>query len=256
MTEELWERSTDPTELIRYMRTGASPRKLRLFACACCRRIWHMLIETHWRQGVELAERFSDGMISQDHLIHAATGIQRAEQGAFHGDPDHSGRSSFVAAVLSTLQVGPMLDERVSLDDGATWQVRRKPEHVVAAMGAANAALAHAQSVFLGEDPSSVAAMDAWRQARDAEKSAQAPLARDIFGNPFRPAAFDPRWRSADAVELARGIYEDRAFDRMPMLADALMDAGCDADDILTHCRAEGPHVRGCWVVDLILGKE
>jgi len=79
---------------------------------------------------------------------------------------------------------------------------------------------------------------------------------RDIFGNPFRPVAIDPRWRTADAVGLARGIYVDRAFDRLPLLADALMDAGCADEQVLEHCRSEGPHVRGCWVVDLVLGKE
>jgi len=81
-------------------------------------------------------------------------------------------------------------------------------------------------------------------------------MLRDIFGNPFRPVAFDPRWQTADVLALARGIYEDRAFDRMTLLADALMDAGCDHDDILGHCRGDGPHGRGCWVVDLVLGKE
>jgi hypothetical protein len=81
-------------------------------------------------------------------------------------------------------------------------------------------------------------------------------LAHDIFGNPFRPAAFDPRWRTPDTVGLARAIYEDRAFERMPLLADALMDAGCADEQVLGHCRGDGPHVRGCWVVDLVLGKE
>jgi hypothetical protein len=81
-------------------------------------------------------------------------------------------------------------------------------------------------------------------------------LVRCVLGNPFRPAAVDPRWRTADAVGLARAIYEDRAFDRLPILADALTDAGCDDEQILAHCRSSGPHVRGCWVVDLVLGKE
>jgi hypothetical protein len=84
----------------------------------------------------------------------------------------------------------------------------------------------------------------------------QAQVLRDVFGNPFRPVALDPRWRTADVLGLARGIYEDRASDRLPLLADALMDAGCDSDEILNHCRSDGPHVRGCWVVDLVLGKE
>jgi len=79
---------------------------------------------------------------------------------------------------------------------------------------------------------------------------------RDIVGNPFRAIALDPRLRTADTVGLARGIYEDRAFDRMPLLADALMDAGCEDEQVISHCRGGGPHVRGCWVVDLVLGKE
>jgi hypothetical protein len=81
-------------------------------------------------------------------------------------------------------------------------------------------------------------------------------LIRDLVGNPFRPVALDVRWRTEDVVGLARGLYEDRAFDRMAILADALMDACCDDEDILSHCRSDGPHVRGCWVVDLILGKQ
>jgi hypothetical protein len=84
----------------------------------------------------------------------------------------------------------------------------------------------------------------------------QCELLRDIFGNPFRQVAFDPRWRTSDSVGVARGIYEDRAFERMPILADALMDAGCDDEQVLVHCRGAGPHVRGCWAVDLVLGKE
>ncbi|VTT98685.1 Uncharacterized protein OS=uncultured bacterium PE=4 SV=1 [Gemmataceae bacterium] len=76
-----------------------------------------------------------------------------------------------------------------------------------------------------------------------------------LFGNPFCPVTADPTWLTSTVVALARGIYEDRAFERMPILADALQDAGCDNADILDHCRGPGPHVRGCWVVDLLLGK-
>jgi hypothetical protein len=87
-------------------------------------------------------------------------------------------------------------------------------------------------------------------------KAAQCALIRDIFGNPFRPVAFDPAWRTDTAVSLAKHMYENRDFSAMPILADALQDAGCDSDDILSHCRDEKqPHVRGCWVVDLVLGK-
>ena len=80
-------------------------------------------------------------------------------------------------------------------------------------------------------------------------------LARDIFGNPFRPATGDPEWLTSTVVAIARGMYESGDFSAMPILADALQDAGCDSDDVLDHCREGGRHARGCWVVDLVLGK-
>jgi hypothetical protein len=92
--------------------------------------------------------------------------------------------------------------------------------------------------------------------AEGAERAAQCQLFRDIFGNPFRPVDLDRHWKTATVVAVAQSIYDDRAFDRLPILADALEDAGCDNLDILQHCHSGGEHVRGCWVVDLILGKE
>jgi len=85
----------------------------------------------------------------------------------------------------------------------------------------------------------------------------QSCLLRELFGNPFRPVAVDPAWRTSTVLALAGGIYEERAFDRMPILADALQDAGCDHDDLLGHLRdTTATHVRGCWALDLVLGKE
>jgi hypothetical protein len=82
---------------------------------------------------------------------------------------------------------------------------------------------------------------------------------RDIFGNPFRPVTLDPvwvQWNAGTVRKMAQAIYDERAFDRLPILADALEEAGCDNRDVLDHCRSTGEHVRGCWVVDLLLGKE
>jgi hypothetical protein len=90
----------------------------------------------------------------------------------------------------------------------------------------------------------------------DEFRPATAQFVRDIFGNPLRPAAFNSAWLTSDVRILAAGVYQDSAFDRLPILADALQDAGCEDEDILAHCRGPGPHVRGCWVVDLVLGKE
>ena len=90
----------------------------------------------------------------------------------------------------------------------------------------------------------------------DQERGKYIRLTHDIFGNPFRPVIFSPAWRTDTAVSLARTMYESREFGAMPILADAIQDAGCDNDDLLNHCRdANQVHVRGCWVVDLVLGK-
>ena len=87
-------------------------------------------------------------------------------------------------------------------------------------------------------------------------RAAICTLLRDVFGNPFRPVVPNMKRLKRKAVNLAQSIYDDRAFERMPNLADALDEAGCTSAEILNHCRSEGPHVRGCWVVDLILGKQ
>jgi hypothetical protein len=97
-----------------------------------------------------------------------------------------------------------------------------------------------------------------WGRSSESElcvpAAEQADLLRELFGNPFRPVAFDPAWRTDTAVTLARQMYDSRDFGAMPILADALQDAGCEDEAILLHCREPGAHVRGCWVCDLVLG--
>src|SRR5262249_5536699 len=90
-------------------------------------------------------------------------------------------------------------------------------------------------------------------QAQLAERVA---YLRDIFGNPFRPVAFSPAWRTENAVALARRMYESREVGAMRLLADVLQEVGCNNEEVLQHCRAAGPHGRGCWVVDMIVGRE
>jgi hypothetical protein len=97
------------------------------------------------------------------------------------------------------------------------------------------------------------------RYISDVDWGLQCRLLRDILGNPFRPASIDPTWlvwNSGTVPKLAQAIYDERRFGDLPILADALEEAGCDNTDVLAHCRGPGPHVRGCWVVDLLLGKE
>jgi hypothetical protein len=98
-----------------------------------------------------------------------------------------------------------------------------------------------------------------WYEEGEEREQGQTGLLRDIFGNPFRPVALDPawlQWNDGTVRKMAQAIYDDRAFDRLPALADALEEAGCANRDLLDHCRSGGEHVRGCWAVDLLLGKE
>jgi hypothetical protein len=103
-----------------------------------------------------------------------------------------------------------------------------------------------------------LAARAAWATAQKAktqEQAFQCGLLREISGSPFRPLSIDPSRRTLKVARLAQSIYDDRVFDRLPILADALEEAGCTNADILHHCRGPGPHVRGCWAVDLLLAK-
>ncbi len=94
------------------------------------------------------------------------------------------------------------------------------------------------------------------RDGISAKPTKLANLLREQLGNPFRPYRCEPEWRTETVLALASGIEAERAFDRMPILADALEEAGCDEQPMLDHLRGPGPHARGCWVLDLILNRE
>jgi hypothetical protein len=93
-------------------------------------------------------------------------------------------------------------------------------------------------------------------RALETEELAQCDIARDVLGYPGAQVEFRPTWRTSTAVALVRAMYNSRDFSGMPILADALQEAGCENEDILTHCRSAGPHVRGCWCGELVLGAE
>lgn len=147
---------------------------------------------------------------------------------------------------------GTPLSVRVKIDlaDGSTWRAdKRLGEFTTSDEG---------HGTNLREATSIASRIDSIYNLTAAQsgQAVQSDIVRDIFGNPFRSVAFDARWRTSNAVRVARTIYDDLAFDRMPMLAVALMDAGCEDEQVISHCRSDGSHVRGCWVVDLVLGKQ
>ncbi len=192
-------------------------RRLRLFAVACARRLWPSLRDERSREVILAAERFADRPTRKWKVALAA-----AYQAA-RGSPAEAWSADRVVQAVG---------------EASAWD---------AAQGAAGW-VAHCR----------------WRAGGDAARAeewrAQCDLVREVFANPFRaPSAVDPgwlAWNGASVPRLAEAIYAERTFDRLAVLADALEAAGCDSAEILAHLRGPGPHVRGCWAVDLILGKQ
>jgi hypothetical protein len=219
MDEEQWLACDDPKQMLECLSGRASDRKLRLFACACCRRIWPLLTDGRSRRVVEVAEQYADGQATDQVVLGQAA------------EDDH---------VIDTVE-------------------KLRPE----------------VALHLG-------------------LAVQAALLRDIFGNPYRPVPVSPpwlTWQGGTVSRLAQAAYEERGrrcnncgghglvyqkglprvcgmcnrtgriedgsldSNRLAVLSDALEEAGCDSEGILRHLRSPGPHVRGCWVLDLVLGK-
>ena len=244
MTEAEWLAATDPTPMLEYVLGTASDRKLRLFAVACCRRLWHLVIDPRSRQAVEVAERFTDCLATDEErqLAYSVAGEAVC-------DPT-PGLSPYTMPSTDSERAGMAVECARSVVGYAT----RVTAAAVIPFGSMLRRLAEAAAyaAFDVSDP----AFTASDMAEDGARIGQAVLLRDIFGNPFRPIEADPKWLTSAVVGLARAIYDGRAFDLMPILADALEEAGCDNPDVLNHWRQPSEHVRGCWVVDLLLGKE
>lgn len=108
-------------------------------------------------------------------------------------------------------------------------------------------------AIKAAEDVPHQLVLDAWDSVSPKR---QIEILRDLFGNPFRPVVLENSWLAPKVVALAREIYDNRAIDRLPVLADALEEDGCQETDMLAHCRGASSHVLGCWLADLILGNK
>ena len=208
----------DPARMLEFLRNKASDRKLRLFGIYCCRHA-KLTMDKRSQKALETVERYADCLRSKSTLSKA----KRTANEVLQQFGRVRQRSELIVKWLCHVEVqpniGPMSKE--SADDMAS----RQPRHLM-------------------------------RATRRLAQINQTRILRDIFGNPFHPIVIEPRWRTAEILTIARTLYDDRAFDRLPILADALQDAGCDDAEILGHCRSGGEHVRGCWVVDLLLGRK
>jgi hypothetical protein len=235
MTEAEWLACDHPRPMLTFLNNTVSDRSLRLLAVACCWRVGHLadqegeVARLEGRALLELAERLADGEATDQECDQVPA-------------PDYGSANHFQnAARLAALQ-----DVRNNVEDSLDTAALVAGVAAYVAVGERNP---HATDL-VGED--------AMMEAREKEWEEQAALIRELFGNPFRPSsvgAFLLVWSEGIIRKLAEGIHADRAFDRMPILADALEEAGCADDAILTHLRSPGPHVRGCWALDLLLGK-
>ncbi|WP_239465452.1 hypothetical protein [Gemmata sp. SH-PL17] len=231
MTEAEWLTGAEPRLMVKLLSGTVSDRKLRLFACAFYHRLSCVAGDSFADAAVEIAERFADGHATADELSGAATEVSAARDAL---DYSMANRPAHVALDLARDVTRP------DAGQGAGDITRQ------CAFLCANGPFRTLGRLWWTADHRSVR----------NDMAAQMDLLRDIFGNPFRPVAFSPAWRTDTAVALASQMYESRDFRAMPVLADALQAAGCDNADVLDHCRAPGLHARGCWVVDLVLGKE
>jgi hypothetical protein len=234
MREQDWLACSDPKGMVEFVGEKASDRKKRLFTVACCRRIWSLMADNRSQMAVEVAERFADGLANRRErkaAIETALAAREdadaaARQASADGDEKQWG--GFNAAFAAMIAVSSRGYDPWDAANAAGYAVE-----------------------FLTGTP------------KDVEHVAQVAFVLDIFDNPFRPALLNAAWQTPTVLALAPAAYENRILPagtlepaRLAVLADALEEAGCDDADILSHCRQRGVHVRGCWLLDLLLGKE
>jgi hypothetical protein len=263
MNEAEWMACTDPTSMLAFVSDRAGANRLRWFALACACRVEHLL-----GAGGAVAD------FAEESVPRARAALEWMEQATeAEGLPEpHAPRPEIrnpnawldnwafqipnVSAADHALKaVYYATRERLFEDYEFVWP-RGSP------MGAALEARRAVACKAAGRAPRNAGPPwhRAWMAAHDAEAIVQAGLLRCILGNLFHPPpVLDPGWivwQNGTIRKLAQAIYRDYAFDRLPILADALEEAGCTDAEILAHCRQPSEHARGCWVVDLLLGRQ
>jgi hypothetical protein len=233
VTEAEWLACTNPRKMLEKVKWDgclASERRLRLFVCAASRYIWPLLVDSRSRDAVEVSERHADGLATREELF-AAKESAKAACGLLEAE----------------LEVGGWNNQEAS---------DRCEAAAIAMLSAIDFDGSDPVNDLVGRLREGALRIDFSRRSSGVDL---ASILLELFGNPFRPVALDPTWldwSGGTVPKLAQAIYDERRFGDMPILADALEEAGCDNADVLAHCRSSGEHVRGCWVLDLLLGKE
>ncbi len=213
-----WQLSDDPAALLRFLGDRADDRRVRLFGVACCRQNAERFARAWEVDALALAEHVADGGECNWAAVEESLFVAWDEW--HEGDAENSPVLGMLTELLQPACSAEGVVDRA-------WELARSAERDGAG--------------FFGLELELLAE--------------QADFVRDLFGCPFRPVSVSPAWRTPTAVAVARAIYDNRTFNDLPILADALEDAGCDGAELLAHCRAGGVHVRGCWAVDLVVGK-
>jgi hypothetical protein len=241
MTEAEWRACNEPTPMLEFLRDKFSDRKGRLFACACCRRVWPLLTDERTRKTVAVSEQFADGLATDQELESAYV---QGKLAAIAARGTVTEERLFSGAAEAGIQRKPLHPRELEISlDG--WYLTN-PFWVIVVRLISDGVSSKAERCL------------AW--------SIQCELLRDLFGNPFRPSPPLPptvlTWNDATVRRIAESIYEERRLPegtldngRLAILSDALLDAGCDNEELIAHCRSPGPHVRGCWAIDQILEK-
>jgi hypothetical protein len=265
MTEAEWLNAADATklwavarDLMEFNRRVIAPREpeynqrlLYLAGVAVCRRLEHLFPYAICHRVLHVAESFAEGKASLDELCDAHDDVE----GERRSRPSNLLPAASWAAVNAVYWL--------NTDD---YKVIRAVDHVSDAAGYLRAVAAGVlPAEATGDAGRAVWKHPAFLAGKAEEEQALCDIIREIIGNPSRPVAVEPSWlawRDRAVVKMAQAAYEDRLLPsgqldaaRLSILADALEDAGCSDTDLLGHLRGPGPHVRGCWVVDLLLGK-
>jgi hypothetical protein len=235
ITEEIWFGCDDrPFDLANYALPELSSRKVRLLAIACCELVTDRMVDERSRRAVTVARGHAEGTATHEDLAAAEREADEALM-SFRRRNSLEQSPEFAAAALAA-NAAAALERTPTEDSPDGWM-----SLCCAGWTVSDFLISHTI------------------HASDGDPDIQAKitgLLRDICGNPFHSVSLDARRLPHGVFSLARTIYDELAFDRLTELADALEQSGCMEKSALSHCRSPGPHVRGCWVLDLMLGKD
>jgi hypothetical protein len=245
VTEEEWLLCNHWRPMLDHLGDRITRRQAMLYLCAGLRTIWKWLYSDSSREVVQIFERYVDGLATEDDLRYAYWSAEAPTFGydfesSFYGSYPQTRDSDTVKRLI---RMGVFQDA----DIGRVETLGE--EHV------RDRLLNLARAVELCPNSDGALEQRLLEHLQREKEWPSAWLVREVFGNPFRPFEMKPEWRTADVLGLARKASDDRAYDLLPILSDAMEEAGCQNFELLTHLRGEGRHVRGCWALNSILGK-